>query len=63
MTPKLKAHQSKWSKWKVTKFGYKWNYPNWNLYKICAHSKLDNDGKTQQCGSNEGIVSHYIEWH
>jgi hypothetical protein len=60
MAPKLKAHQSKWSKWKVIKFGCKWNYPNWNLYKICAHSKLDNDGKTQQCGSNEGIISHYM---
>jgi hypothetical protein len=32
------------------------------LYKIYAHSNLDNDEKTQR-GSIEGVVPHDILWH
>ncbi len=38
----------------------KWNNFNWTLYKICACSKLDNDGILTQQGSIEQIISHYI---
>jgi hypothetical protein len=60
MEPKLKVCQSKWNKiWKITKIYKQIKYFQLNLYKICAHSNLDNDGKTQH-GFIEGVVPHDI---
>jgi hypothetical protein len=60
MQPKLKAHQSKWNKWKIIQIDYKWDNSNWKLYKIFAHSQLDNGRKTQH-KSTERVVPHYME--